>query len=125
MYAINDADKLAPRFPRTSDELETTSASFRSCSNYGVIEHCIEVIDGWLCPIRVPRQNECVESCLFFSGHYQKYGLNVQACADSLCHFTAFSVNSSGGMSDSYAYQTVETKQRTSRYYWTLLCYRR
>eukprot|EP00644_Phytophthora_capsici_P018163 jgi/Phyca11/68342/gw1.25.311.1 len=111
MYAINDAEKLAPRFPRAPDELEEAAAAFRSCSNYGVIEHCIGVIDGWLCPIRVPRYDECGRVLSFFSGHYQKYGLNVQACADSLCRFTAFSVNSPGGMNDSYAFQKWKLSQ--------------
>lgn len=39
---------------------------------------------------------------IVLSGHYQKYGLNVQACADSLSRFT---VNSPGGMNDVYAFQ--------------------
>ncbi|ETI48403.1 hypothetical protein F443_07577, partial [Phytophthora nicotianae P1569] len=59
MYAINDAEELAPQFPKTSDELKAASAAFQACSNYGVISDCVEVIDGWLCPIRVPRQAEC------------------------------------------------------------------
>lgn len=74
-----------------------------------MIEHCIGAIDGWLCPIRVPRYDECGRA--FFSGHYEKYGLNVQACADSLCRFTAFSVNSPGGTNDSYAFQKWKLSQ--------------
>ncbi|EGZ28757.1 hypothetical protein PHYSODRAFT_309513 [Phytophthora sojae] len=102
MFAINDADELAPRFPRKQDEMKSAARGFQDRSNHGVITNCIGVVDGWLCPIRVPHRDECGRVISFFSGHYQKYGLNVQACADSLSRFT---VNSPGGMNDVYAFQ--------------------
>ncbi|OWZ04965.1 hypothetical protein PHMEG_00023035 [Phytophthora megakarya] len=101
MFAVNDVDKLATRFPVSPEEAKRAAAGFQLRSNHGVIEHCIGVIDDWLCPIR----DECGRVVSFFSGNYQKYGLNVQACADALSRFTAFSVNSPGGMNDAYAYQ--------------------
>ncbi|OWZ13491.1 hypothetical protein PHMEG_00013168 [Phytophthora megakarya] len=46
MFAINDSDKLAPpRFPSTTKKLNDTAAAFRSCSDHGVIENCIGVIE--------------------------------------------------------------------------------
>ncbi|KAE8952012.1 hypothetical protein PF002_g33315 [Phytophthora fragariae] len=44
MFAINDTEKLAPRFPRSHDEMKDAAAGFRSISNCGVIEDCIGVI---------------------------------------------------------------------------------
>ncbi|KAK1934325.1 Periodic tryptophan protein 2 [Phytophthora citrophthora] len=41
MFAINDSDKLAPRFPSTPQGLSSSAAAFRSCSSHGIIENCI------------------------------------------------------------------------------------
>ncbi|POM69632.1 Hypothetical protein PHPALM_14062 [Phytophthora palmivora] len=42
------------------------AAQFQFLSNHGVIENCIGVIDDWLCPIRVPRNDECGRVTSFF-----------------------------------------------------------
>ncbi|KAE8988313.1 hypothetical protein PF010_g30562 [Phytophthora fragariae] len=84
--------------------MEHTAAGFRALSRVSAIPGCIGVIDGWLCPIRVPRSNECGRVTAFFSGHYQRYGLNVQACADYSCRFTAMSCRAPGGRNDCVAY---------------------
>ena len=36
----------------------------------------------------------------YFSGHYQHYGVNVQAVCDHLCHFTYFAFASPGSVND-------------------------
>ncbi|OWZ01040.1 hypothetical protein PHMEG_00027649, partial [Phytophthora megakarya] len=54
MFAINDSGRLAPQFPINLEEMKQVAKEFQSRSNHGVIEDCIGVIDGWLCPIRVP-----------------------------------------------------------------------
>lgn len=66
---------------------------------------CIGAVDGWLCGIRVPRKNEVGRVVSFYSGHYRRYGINVQACCDSKSRFTAFLCAAPGGMSDSKAYK--------------------
>jgi len=40
----------------------------------------------------------------YFSGHYQCYGLNVQATCDASCRFTSLSVLCPRGTSDSKAF---------------------
>jgi hypothetical protein len=104
MDAINTALELQPRFPITQAELAKAADGFECRSSNGIIRGCIGAIDGWLCPIRVPKQTECGRVISFFSGHYQTYGLNVQACADHHSRFTAFSIRSPGGMNDALAY---------------------
>eukprot|EP00644_Phytophthora_capsici_P019370 jgi/Phyca11/133397/e_gw1.442.3.1 len=101
--AINSTRSLAIKFPVTDDEMEMSAAGFRSIS-ICAIPGCIGAIDGWLCPIRVPRANECGRVIAFFSGHYQRYGLNVQACADYKCRFTAMACRAPGGRNDSVAF---------------------
>jgi DDE superfamily endonuclease len=43
----------------------------------------------------------------YFSGHYQRYGVNVQACCDHLSHFTYISVAGPGVMNDNQAINEV------------------
>ncbi|OWZ06018.1 LOW QUALITY PROTEIN: hypothetical protein PHMEG_00021786 [Phytophthora megakarya] len=45
-----------------------------------------------------------VAELLLFSGHYQRYGLNVQACADHQCKFTVMACRSPGRRNDSAAF---------------------
>ena len=76
---------------------------FRSLSSEGIINGCVGIIDGLLCPIIRPQQNEVGHVRSFFSGHYQRYGINVQACCDHKLRFMAFTCNSPGGMNDRLA----------------------
>lgn len=64
------------------------------------------------CDWQVVVSDKCPEcarvwsSHLFFlSGHYQWYGLNVQACADHLSRFTPVSVGCPGRMNDTLAFR--------------------
>lgn len=105
MDAINTVSELAPKFPSTNPELKVAAQGFASRSSSGILQGCIGAINGWLCPIRVPRKRECGRVISFFSGLYQRYGLNVQACADHNSKITAFSVSCPGGMNDARAYR--------------------
>jgi hypothetical protein len=77
--AMNACPSLAIKFPVTVDELLKSASEFECLSPHGIIKGCIGAIDGWLCQIQVPSADEvtCVKS--YFSGHYQCYGVNVQA----------------------------------------------
>ena len=68
------------------------------------MDRCVCAVDGWLCRIQVPRYKEVPFVTGYFSGHYQCYGLNVQAACDSDCTFVYFSVTCPGGSNDSFAY---------------------
>jgi hypothetical protein len=105
MNAINDSKGLDLVFPANQSQMRSAADGFLSQTENKIIGGCIGVIDGWLCPIRVPRRTECGRVLSFFSGHYQRYGLNIQACADHLSRFTAVSINSPGGMNDALAFQ--------------------
>ena len=78
---------------------------FTSLSTNGILSGCIGTIDGWLCPMKAPSKNEVANVKSFFSGHYHRYGVNVQACWDHLCRFTAFGVKWSGGTNDVLTFQ--------------------
>jgi hypothetical protein len=102
--AINQADELRIQFPATPADRVKVAAGFRRLSSRQVIPNCIGCIDGWLCPIKVPTSDSVANVRSFFSGHYQRYGINVQACCDAYCRFTAFSATSPGGTNDALAF---------------------
>lgn len=111
MRAIHEADELKLRFPATSEKKKQMSEGFATRSTGGILQGCIGAMDGWLCSVRVPRKRECGRVDSFFSGHYQEYGLNVQACVDYNSRFTAVAVSCPGGMNDSMAFQRWEMSE--------------
>ena len=66
-------------FPTTTRDLETAANNFKSLSSNGVIDGCVACLDGFLLPITTPFSNETENVKAFFSGHYQPYGINIQA----------------------------------------------
>lgn len=58
------------------------------------------VIDGFLLRIKVPSKKEAGNVRVFFSGHYQCYGVNVQAVADHRSRFLYFAVAAPGVSKD-------------------------
>ena len=105
LRAINNCEQLQLKFPTTKEDMQHIALGFKKISNDGIITGCIDCIDGWLCPINVPKKNEVGRVTAFYSGHYAQYGINVQACCDYISQFTAFSVMNPGGTGDALAYQ--------------------
>jgi hypothetical protein len=85
--AILMCDELAYSFPSTDKEIEKVAHDFTSKSTNGVIDGCIACLDGLLLRIQTPSFNETGNVKAYFSGHYQAYGINVQAACDSHCRF--------------------------------------
>jgi DDE superfamily endonuclease len=44
----------------------------------------------------------------YFSGHYQRYGINIQACCDHLSRFTYIAAAGPGVMNDNQAINEVD-----------------
>jgi hypothetical protein len=64
--AINQADeKLWIQFPATPSDGVKVAAGFRRLSSCQVIPNCIGCIDGWLCPIKVPRADYVAKRAFF------------------------------------------------------------
>ncbi|EGZ26251.1 hypothetical protein PHYSODRAFT_327165 [Phytophthora sojae] len=97
MDAICDCPELIIRAPTESAErMYELADGFKAISKDSVLTGCVGCIDGWLCEIRAPSAREVPDVAAFFSGHYQKYGLNVQVICDSLSRFTGYCFNSPG-----------------------------
>ena len=100
MDAILDSEVLAYRFPNIAKELDEAALSFKSLSSQGAIRGCIACLDGYLLWIIVPSSSETGNVKAYFSGHYQTYGINVQAACDYKCRFVYAALAASRGAND-------------------------
>jgi hypothetical protein len=57
-------------------------------------------VDGYLLKIQTPPTKDVGNVRSYFSGHYQSYGVNVQASCDAHCRFTFIGVAGPGVMPD-------------------------
>ena len=77
-HAINSVDELEIKFPTTFEECKVAAAGFENISFQSAIANCIGAIDGYLVAIDTPPQSDVGNVHSYFSGHYQKYGINIQ-----------------------------------------------
>jgi DDE superfamily endonuclease len=103
--AILMCDELAYSFPNTIDDIQQAANDFRSKSTNGVIDGCVACLDGLLLRIQTPSSNETGNVKAYFSGHYQAYGINVQAACDSNCRFVYAALAAPGGANDIAAFR--------------------
>jgi hypothetical protein len=87
------------------EDLTKAAQEFECHMSHGIMNGCVAALDGWLCRIHVPTP-EVEKVKPYFSGHYQCYGLNVQATCDADCRFTSLSVLCPGSTSDNKAFYT-------------------
>jgi hypothetical protein len=105
MVAIVNCPQLAIVFPKTVEECQKVAEGFASISTKLAITTCVGAIDGFLMPIKVPSKKEVGNVSTYYSGHYARYGLNVQAICDSYCRFTFLSASAPGSVNDGVAYE--------------------
>jgi hypothetical protein len=85
--AIVKCNELRITFPKSKEEVTEAIAGFAGISTDGAVYNCVGVVDGYLMRIKVPSKKEVGNVRSFFSGHYQCYGVNIQAAADHQCRF--------------------------------------
>jgi hypothetical protein len=101
LNAINSCSELKFKLPKTVKELDEVRDGFTK----GVMSGCVGALDGFLFLIRTPKRREAANIRLYFSGHYSRIGLNVQAMCDTNCKFTYVAVLAPGRSSDLKAYE--------------------
>jgi DDE superfamily endonuclease len=97
---INACEQMGMKFPQTANEACEAALGFKSISRNGCIKNCVSVIDGYHLQIQTPSKKEVKNVRSFFSGHYQTYGVNVQAACNHHCQFTFIGVAGPGVMGD-------------------------
>ena len=112
MNAINST--LEIEFPSTKEHCVRIAEGFENVSHRGVFKNCVGAVDGYLLSIMTPRKAEAKNVRSYFSGHYQRYGLNIQACCDADCRFTFLGIGGPGvtkdrqGVKESGLYKKVQ-----------------
>jgi len=102
---INQCENLEIKFPQTNAQCLELAEGFRPLNEKGAIKGCVGAMDGWLLKIFTPPKNAVGNVCSFFSGHYQCYGLNIQAVCNHHCHFLYIAIVGPGVMNDNQAYK--------------------
>jgi DDE superfamily endonuclease len=90
-------------FPKSLEDCNKLAAGFLSCTSKGSIINCVGALDGFLLCIDTPSESEAKNQRSFFSGHYQRNGVNIQAICDSNKMFLYFAVTGPGSMGDRMA----------------------
>ena len=103
LIAICQCKVLDIVFPIEVADCERLASGFRHLSENESIGNCIGAVDGYLLSIETPSNEEAGNVTSYFSGHYQKYGINVQAMCDSRCVFRYFALSAPGSFNDRVA----------------------
>ena len=96
--AVNKAIQIS--FPSTPEECALHASSFQSVSHHRIISNCVGAVDGYLLAINTPAKKHAKNVRSYFSGHYQRYGVNIQACCDAHYRFTFLGIGGPGVMKD-------------------------
>jgi hypothetical protein len=106
---INSYPQMSIKILMTVSELQNAASQFDVQSSHGIFNGGIGLLDSWLCRIRVPSPTEARRLKDYFSGHFQCYGLNVQATCDTSCYFTSLLVLGPRGTSEHKAFFASNT----------------
>ena len=80
--AVINNERLRIHLPKTHQDLTKLADGFDRISGaLGLFYGVIGAIDGWLCTTQKPSDVENEGD--YFSGHYKRFGLNVQAICDA------------------------------------------
>jgi hypothetical protein len=103
---IPELDFDLPSDPSSNPaRIREINQSFQNIQTCDAFKGCIGALDGWLCKIQAPALRDEKNVISFFSGHYQCYGINVQAMCDGNCKFTYVNIASPGGCNDITAFR--------------------
>ena len=86
------------RNPTTRGEIEQAANEFESLSSHGAIKGCTGAI-------QTPAANKTGNVKKYYSGHYYRYGINVQAACDYKCRFISICIAAPGGVNDITAFR--------------------
>jgi hypothetical protein len=101
VHAINKAIEI--KFPSTVEDCALSASEFEAVSHRGVFKNCVGVLDGYLLAINTPSKKYAKNVRSYFSGHYQRNGVNIQAMCDAHCRFTFLGVGGPGVTKDRQA----------------------
>jgi hypothetical protein len=112
VFRLRDMFVDAIRFPDTPEEIEKVRGQFEAKSTNRVMRGCVGAMDGMFAKIKQPfRADSNGNPRSFHSGHYNDYGLNVQAICDARLRFLNFAVAAPGRTGDLVAYELITIRE--------------
>ena len=102
-HEICQNSKFEMAFPKSESECATAALGFRSISYDDAIVNCVAVLDGYLLHVEQPRKKLVGNQRVFYSGHYKKFGINIQAACDLNSRFIYFALAGPGSQNDKVA----------------------
>ena len=93
--AINSRTELQISWPNTKERQLECTRGFTCISTNWALHECVTVLDGNHLQTITPSNKEVCNVQSYFSGHYQTYGVNIQAVCDHNCHFLFIGVGPS------------------------------
>ena len=106
--AVNDAPELDINFPQTLEGWQRVNNGFRRKSSNQILHGCVGALDGFFQRSNRPTVLEAANTLSYYSGHYESYGVNCQACVKSDLQFLYFGVISPGSTNDNVSYNLAE-----------------
>lgn len=105
----SDNRDLAIQWPENEAQIRALAQGFQARSSNNVFTKCIGAIDGMLVRITQPR-NVDNPRC-YFSGHYECFGINIQAVCDAELRFYYVATGGPGCTPDITAYSNLSIHQ--------------
>ena len=102
--AVNTAPELDIHLPQTDEQWHTINQGFTNKSYNGLISGCVGALDGFFQRTNKPSKTNVANVLSYYSGHYESYGVNCQACIKSDLQFIYFGVVSPGSTNDNISY---------------------
>jgi hypothetical protein len=102
--AVNLAPELNIDLPTTPEEWEEIYEQYKMKSSSEIMAGCVGAIDGFFQRTNKPTSKEVGNVIAYYSGHYESYGLNCQACVRADLQFMYFGVISPGSTNDNISF---------------------
>jgi hypothetical protein len=116
MYAINAAIKI--EFPTSVQDCAVAASGFENISFRGILKNVVGVLDGYLLHIITPKKQTNRNVRSYFSGHYQKYGINIQACCNANSRFIFLGVGGPGVIMCQPGYRVCKVVHHVFGIFW-------
>lgn len=106
--AVNSAPELDISFPTTVEEWNDVNAGWTRKSTDELLYGCVGALDGFFQRTNKPSKKAVSNVLAYYSGHYESYGVNCQACVTSDLQFSYFGVVSPGSTNDNISYPLAD-----------------
>ena len=102
--AVNYASALDIIAPQTEEGWLCINAEWKKKSSNEIIAGCVTAFDGFFQRCNKPTKKETRNTLAYYSGHYESYGVNCQACVRADLCFIYFGVVAPGSTNDNIAF---------------------